>query len=110
MRSRRIWIFALATVLLLLVGVQLASGVSTKLPSVMQSGNQQIAPPDDPVYGGKGNQGQGPDVLCSNTDLTKPAEEPSCPPPDARPTRDPNSDTTGEENGPPTDAPASTSP
>lgn len=88
----------------LVIGVaQLASGQS--LPIWDHAGNS-LPPYSDPAYADYGTLPPVSDVVCSDTDLSNAAEEPSCPPPSPHGSPVRGSDTTGEEGGPKDSAPS----
>jgi hypothetical protein len=105
MRTRSIVTMVLAGLLIMIVAVQIVSGQT--LPIWDHPGNL-LPPPNDPAYNAYGTPGPIHDVVCSDTDLSNAAEEPSCPPPVPHGTPVRGSDTTGEESGPPSSSPGST--
>ena len=98
MNRRRL--LALVAVVLLAIGsLAAASGsIGRTLPVWNPGYNGELPPASDPAYAGQdATSTQGPDVECSDTDMTNPADEPVCPTPDGSPTTDPSSDTTTDD-------------
>jgi hypothetical protein len=94
--GRQRWIALIAAALLLVGSLAIATGaVGRALPVWNPGYNGQLPPATDPAYKGQDAiDKQGPDTVCSDTNMSNPADEPVCPTPKGAPVTDPSSDTT----------------
>ncbi len=92
---RQHWMAIAVVVLLVLASFAVASGSAGRALPIWNPGyNGQLPPASDPAYEGQdATTRQGPDVECSDTDLSNPAAEPICPTPAGSPVANPSSDT-----------------
>src|SRR6476661_2536888 len=97
--TRRRLIPLLVFVLLAIGSLAVASGSLGRALPVWNPGyHGELPPASDPAYQGQdATNKQGPDVECSDTDMSNPADEPVCPSPRVSPGANQSSDTTTDE-------------
>lgn len=94
MSARGLLATMIIVVVVLLGAVRVTTGAWSSWLPVWQIHSHRVLGAGDPAYG---SPPPAHDVVCSDTNLSDPAEEPSCPPPSPNWIPSRGSDTTGEE-------------